>query len=145
MKALIVRNRFSLPLLGMGLAGAAFSLLLAAATDSLVMAEVGSLFGVVVLASSGWLLFKLMVWLMKPVWAQWLAAVFVVGVSWCVGSVLLAIGGLLVVASATAYWWCCSQFVPSAYEMSYKEKLYWFWVNEFMDGRTSFLPRKPKR
>ncbi|ELH4196122.1 hypothetical protein V9K10_001240 [Vibrio cholerae] len=28
-------------------------------------------------------------------------------------------------------------------ELSLSEKKYWYWVNEFADGRASFFPRKP--
>jgi len=38
-----------------------------------------------------------------------------------------------------------SQVKDSGRTLSIEEKLYWYWVNEFADGRSSILPKKNKK
>lgn len=56
----------------------------------------------------------------------------------CVGLAFLGLSGLIHFISKTTER-CSSR------ELSLSEKKYWYWVNEFADGRSSILPKRPKK
>ncbi|EOW9344663.1 entry exclusion protein EexR [Vibrio cholerae] len=54
----------------------------------------------------------------------------------CVGLSFLGLSGLIHLFQR--------QLKDTGRELSLSEKKYWYWVNEFADGRSSILPKKPK-
>ncbi|HCH1488728.1 TPA: hypothetical protein NKQ96_003069 [Vibrio parahaemolyticus] len=55
----------------------------------------------------------------------------------CVGIAFLGLSGLIHLFQR--------QLKDTGRELSLSEKKYWYWVNEFADGRSSILPKKPKK
>ncbi len=55
----------------------------------------------------------------------------------CVGLAFLALNGLIHLFQR--------QLKDTGQELSLSEKEYWYWVNEFADGRSSILPKRPKK
>lgn len=53
--------------------------------------------------------------------------------------------GLFFIAICTGIRFLSSQVKGTGRELSLSEKKYWYWVNEFADGRSSLLPKKPKK
>ena len=55
----------------------------------------------------------------------------------CVGLAFLGLSGLIHLFQR--------QLKDTGRELSLSEKKYWYWVNEFADGRSSILPKRPKK
>lgn len=55
----------------------------------------------------------------------------------CVGLAFLGLSGLIRLFQR--------QLKDTGRELNLSEKKYWYWVNEFADGRSSILPKKPKK
>lgn len=55
----------------------------------------------------------------------------------CVGLAFLGLSGLIRLFQR--------QLKDTGRELNLSEKKYWYWVNEFADGRSSILPQKPKK
>ncbi|MBY8089606.1 hypothetical protein KW489_06550 [Vibrio fluvialis] len=55
----------------------------------------------------------------------------------CVGLAFLGLSGLIHLFQR--------QLKDTGRELNLSEKKYWYWVNEFADGRSSILPKKPKK
>jgi hypothetical protein len=54
----------------------------------------------------------------------------------CVGLAFLGLSGLIHLFQR--------QLKDTGRELSLSEKKYWYWVNEFADGRSSILPKKTR-
>ena len=71
-------------------------------------------------------------------------AMFVTIAYWQASWIIVGLG-LFLIAICTGIRFLSSQVKGTGRELSLSEKKYWYWVNEFADGRSSLLTKKPKK
>jgi hypothetical protein len=144
MRQLLRYNCVALPLLITAMVGLLACLLLSGHAPLWWLAEIAPMFTLLIMATCAWLLLKLAIWATKSLTLRWLVTVglIVAGISFDRHDIVAGAAIMLIVSSG--YWWLRAQIRPSDLPATREETLYWYWVNEFTDGRTPFLPRKPR-
>ncbi len=108
-----------------------------------VTRELAHLSGLFVFISTAFLLVYV-IWKMTNNWL----GLFVVTLSfllfclWHSSGILFAIGTIILGIKCLVHV-LYNQVKGIDREVSFEEKKYWLWVNEFLDGRTSTFPKKP--